>query len=535
MEHEVACWYILAPGAPAHRQELRTEGVRKSARLPSPTIEAKEACGKSSKHSSKLTSSQRILTTLVCDDIPGRLVQVDASNGQVFGVNGAGQIYAYLGTTWAQLPGALIHVTVGPAGVWGVNSNHNIYRLVGGAWKQTTGLLKQIDAGGRQFVAGVNRDDNIYCLPKSSTVSADGTSALPWVNIEGKLKYLSCGSLGCWGVNSNDNIYFRHGVTPDSCSGSRWQQVPGGLSMIEVSTDGAVYGVNSAGNVYRRDGVTVSNPIGTTWTQINNNQERFKHVSFDLGFLWLLTADGSIKRCKDVSCEQVPGALVQIDAGKGQVFGVNRAGQIYSYLGTTWQQLPGALTHVTVGPAGVWGVNSANKIYRLIGGTWKEMSGLLKQIDAGRSQFVAGVNRDDNIYCLPTPSTNSADGNSALPWVNIDGKLKYYSCGPLGCWGVNANDNIYFRHGITSDSCIGSRWQQVDGGLSMIEVGTDGSVHGVNSLGQIYRRDGITRDNRVGTSWTLIEKHIGRAKHVSFDLNLLWVVTTEDKIFRCSA
>ncbi|KAL8180550.1 UNVERIFIED_CONTAM: hypothetical protein K2H54_027400 [Gekko kuhli] len=239
-----------------------------------------------------------ITSALQCTVVPGGLTQIDVSNGQVFGVNRAANIYTLYGTTWTQLPGLLTHVTTGLNGIWGVNSNHNIYRLVGGNWKQVTGLLKQIDAGGSQFIVGVNTNDDIYCLPKSSAISADGGSALPWVHIEGKLKYYSCGLLGCWGVNSADAIYYRHGVTPDSCAGSRWENVPGALSMIEVGTEGDVYGVNSAGNIYRRVGISAANPIGITWEHLGNDLGTIKHVSYDLGLLWVLTTEGKILNCK---------------------------------------------------------------------------------------------------------------------------------------------------------------------------------------------------------------------------------------------
>ncbi|XP_029432758.1 fish-egg lectin-like [Rhinatrema bivittatum] len=244
---------------------------------------------------------QLLLTGLssanLCIEIPGRLKQIDVGNGQVFGVNDANQIFTWYENSWTQIDGALKHVTVGPAGVWGVNSDNNIYRLVGGSWVQITGSLKQIDAGGDQFMSGVNTNDDIFCLGKSSTIPAKYQTSPPWVNIEGKLKYYICGLLGCWGVNSVDNIFFRWDSTPDSCKGSRWQQVDGKLSMIEVGTEGTVYGVNSQGNVYRREGITASNPIGTSWSQVDSCGYNFKHVSYDLGFLWMLTTDGKILKC----------------------------------------------------------------------------------------------------------------------------------------------------------------------------------------------------------------------------------------------
>ncbi|XP_069489799.1 fish-egg lectin-like [Ambystoma mexicanum] len=235
--------------------------------------------------------------SLDCDQVYGSLKQIDAGNGQVFGVNEGHNIYTLQAGSWTQIPGELAHVTVGAGGVWGVNRNNQIYKLVGGAWVQINGLLKQIDAGGVQFVSGANMNDDIFCLGDSATVSAKDGSPQPWVHIEGKLKYYCCGPLGCWGVNSADDIYFRFSVTPGSCGGSRWQKVEGKLSMIEVGSNGSVYGVNSAGDAYRRDGITGSNPVGTSWSQVQYNFFKFRHVSQDLGLLWFITVDQKILRC----------------------------------------------------------------------------------------------------------------------------------------------------------------------------------------------------------------------------------------------
>lgn len=232
---------------------------------------------------------------LDCTIIDGSLKQIDAGAGQVFGVNSGNSIFVRYGNNWVQVPGALKHVSVGPSGVWGVNGNNYIYKMVGGNWQQTQGLLKQIDAGGDEFVAGVNMNGNTYCLNRDPTMTVHSTDPIPWNLLPGALKYYSCGPYSCWGVNSGDQIYVMKGVTPSSCMGSNtWQNIPGALSMIEVSTDGSVYGVNAAGNVYRRDGITASNPAGTVWIQLNISGKS-KHVSYDLGVLWVIRQDNSIQ------------------------------------------------------------------------------------------------------------------------------------------------------------------------------------------------------------------------------------------------
>ncbi|XP_036375677.1 fish-egg lectin-like [Megalops cyprinoides] len=235
---------------------------------------------------------------LQCTQVPGKLKQIDAGVGQVFGVNDGGNIYTLYGRSWVQLPGLLKHVSVGPAGIWGTNNGNNIYKMVGGDWVQVPGLLKQVDAGGDQIISGVNMDDAIFCMGRQGAVQFKGPSSpTPWQGIPGGLKYYTCGPKSCWGVNSNDDIYIMKDVTDTNCMGNKsWQNIPGKLSMIEVATDGSVYGVNKDGDIYRRDGITDSAPAGTAWTAVSVCMKS-KHVSFDLGHLWVITQDGSILDC----------------------------------------------------------------------------------------------------------------------------------------------------------------------------------------------------------------------------------------------
>ncbi|XP_077113411.1 fish-egg lectin-like [Ranitomeya variabilis] len=231
----------------------------------------------------------------LCIVIDGWLKQVDAGAGQVYGVNDNDDIYQWLGHGWKNIPGKLMHVTVGPAGVWGVNKMQNIYKYQDNNWVQASGRLKQIDAGGNKFLSGANGLDDIYCANRDQTISNSANVA--YNNIEGRLKYYTCGPWGCWGVNAYDDIYYRYDVTPTACQGSRWQQIDGKLAIVEVGTDGSVYGVNSQGQVYKREGISAGNPIGTSWTQLNF-YDTFKHVSYDRGNLWLITEKGVIYKCK---------------------------------------------------------------------------------------------------------------------------------------------------------------------------------------------------------------------------------------------
>ncbi|XP_022530102.2 fish-egg lectin-like [Astyanax mexicanus] len=222
-----------------------------------------------------------------------------------------------------------------------------------------------------------------------------------------------------------------------------------------------------------------------------------------------------------LECKLVPGFLKQLDAGNGQVFGVTSSNTVFTLYGGAWTMIRGSLKHVSVGPAGVWGVDSSNFIYRLQNGEWVVVGGLLKQVDAGGSVFAAGVNMYDDIFC-------------GVGWKTLPGKLKYYSCGPYSCWGVNSADQIFIMKDVTSSACGGSlNWEHIPGALSMIEVSTDGKVYGVTSNGDVFTRDGVSPRAPAGTGWRHIP--IGRAiKHVSYDLGHLWAIAKDDQILECT-
>ncbi|XP_066573988.1 fish-egg lectin-like [Amia ocellicauda] len=208
---------------------------------------------------------------------------------------------------------------------------------------------------------------------------------------------------------------------------------------------------------------------------------------------------------------------------------------IFTLYGDHWNHLPGSLKHVTVGPSGVWGTSSTNNIFKLVGANWVQVTGQLQQIDAGGDQFMAGVSTVGSIFCLDQQNTVGFKGpGSHVSWEGIPGVLKYQSCGPLGCWGVNFNDYIFVLLGVSPQNCQGTGgWQLVDGRLSMLEVGSNGSLYGVNAAGMVFRRDGITSSNPAGTGWTFLSE-CGKSKHVSFDLGHLWVITQDNRILDCS-
>ncbi|XP_038833958.1 fish-egg lectin-like [Salvelinus namaycush] len=224
--------------------------------------------------------------------------------------------------------------------------------------------------------------------------------------------------------------------------------------------------------------------------------------------------------------------LMQIDAGLGQVVATDTSQVPYYLVGDTWIRLPGSLKHITVGPAGIWGVNKADSIYKYVAGNWVQAAGLLKQLDAGGEQFIVGANMADTPFCLTRSATVGYKGpGSPIPWTGLPGAVKYYSCGPFGCWAVNKNDDIFLMS--LNQECQNKGWSHIDGKLFMIEVATDGSVFGVNSAGSVFTRDGITASKPEGTGWSNIPMSM-RMSHVTYDLGRLWVVSKSAVTMVCT-
>lgn len=208
------------------------------------------------------------------------------------------------------------------------------------------------------------------------------------------------------------------------------------------------------------------------------------------------------------------GVITQIDSGiTPSVWGVDPQDNIYTRKNGNWRKIPGLLTHISTGAAGTWGSNRGHAIYYYTGKGWLHIGGRLKQIDSGPPGIVCGVNKNDDIFCRKGISPSQRGGTG---WIRVPGKLKYISCGALGHWGVNKANNIYYRYGVTAGKPQGIRWKHVSGKLHQIESGPDGAVWGVNIITGVYTRLGITGVNPVGSRW----KRFAKKKLVSISVGL---------------
>nr|BAL43194.1 repellent [Solaster dawsoni] len=245
-----------------------------------------------------------------------------------------------------------------------------------------------------------------------------------WSQISGRLKHVSVGVSGVWGVNSNDNIYYRGDSygEEESNTCAAWVQTEGALKQLDVGKN-VVWGVNGGDNIYYREGISATNPTGADWVQVSG---ALKHVSV---------------------------------SQNGHVWGVNGHDQVYHRIGASncnqggdsWSEIGGRLKQISVGNSGVWGVNSGDNIYYRVG-TYGDL-----------------------------PS--DPDGTS---WQLVSGALKYISSADM-VYGVNVHDWIYYRVGVTPDTPTGSRWEQIGGRAKQVES-LSCLVWVVNTNDMIYKK-----------------------------------------------
>ena len=114
-------------------------------------------------------------------------------------------------------------------------------------------------------------------------------------------------------------------------------------------------------------------------------------------------------------------------------------------------------------------------------------------------------------FRFPFSFSGSTLRPSGTGWMQTDGKLKHVTVSPRGfVWGVNRNDEVFHRQGITNCNVDGSFWKQIDGSLKQISNGRSG-VWGVNANDQIFYREGTFGDNgSEGSSWVQVSDFIGR-------------------------
>uniref|UniRef100_A0A8C5B611 Fish-egg lectin-like n=1 Tax=Gadus morhua TaxID=8049 RepID=A0A8C5B611_GADMO len=239
-----------------------------------------------------------------CQEGPtlNRATQIDASKGQVFASNVYNQNFFLNGVYWTYLhgPQRMKHITTGDTGTWGVSTKNQLYKMIGGNFTRVPGLsLSQVDAGGDGLLVG-STGSRAYCLRTAYARAFKGAGSVSWSALPAySLKYYSCGLYGCWGVDTIGRVFHTRSVNPNSCSQTGWQVVSSGslkMKMVEAASNGLVFGLSTDGKVYLRAGVNAGRTHGTFWSNIPMGVA-MRHLSYDLGRLWVVSNAGNIMFC----------------------------------------------------------------------------------------------------------------------------------------------------------------------------------------------------------------------------------------------
>ena len=373
----------------------------------------------------------------------------------MWGVNADGQIFHWdpVHSSWISIPGTLEQIAVGADGdVWGYNelAIYHLNRATGrfmslppltgpGVYPPSVGSLSWPQPGPFTPLSAPRRFLNVVSCcgttpePVSSRVSVTSslkTSAVlrPELRTKSRLR---------WTAGFGHSATIRSNTLIPVHRAFRFSRAHPHLRRFRPARE-RTSGVDSAGNIFQFD------PGSTSWTDI-------------------------------------PGQLNLIEVGTdGSVWGVNAAGQTYTYTNGGWTNIPGQLANqpgaLSVGADGtVWGINPGQQIYRYDPGSqaWINVPGSLVQIAVGNATNIWGVNEHQQVYRY----------DAAMGWINVPGAFLVQIAVAFdgSVWGVNAAGSLYEWSAETQD------FRFVSNGVTSVAVGNAAAVWAVNAgSGTVY-------------------------------------------------
>ncbi len=442
------------------------------------------------------------------------------ADGVTWGIDNDGQVRRYTGKDhWDIMPGSLSQISVANAdNVWGVNAEGNVYSWHDEAysWNQISGLSSQVvwvSVGNDGTVWAVDINQNEYEYQDNNFWRLS-----PPQNSPNLIQISVRNSNEVWGIvehiSGNSNIY----LYQNNSWRALGSNAPGDVISLSVASDGAVFGVNSNAQIYRR--ITDNN-----WQLYEGDLAQI--AVGDQDNVWAVDKQERIVRLvsNPNAWQRISASLTQVSAAAdGTVWGINANKQIYHYQGNnSWQQLSGSLDQVAVGSEQeVWGLKDGTA-YRRINGAWVNVDG-----STGGSFGTLSIGQDMVVWTTRTISNENdlafiCKGNTLwqTPPMQPDDPtrgtpLKQISVGNAeSIWCVNDNNQVFLWNG--------QAWQALEGNLSAVSVGSDGTVYGIDSNNKVKRYLGDNEWRELDKSLSQIS--VGNAANV-------WAVDANQEVYQ---
>ncbi|XP_071746135.1 uncharacterized protein [Lepeophtheirus salmonis] len=255
------------------------------------------------------------------------------------------------------------------------------------------------------------------------------------------------------------------------------------------------------------------------WEKCGPEDQAMKSVSVGMGGIWGI-------RAKD-------------DSVWMRTIGSNKLDPGESSCGESWNRMNGGLRQLSVGQNTIWGINGNGSISVRVGigkespggKEWVAVDGeSMKHVSVSNKGHVWAVDDKDKIWYRKGACIENVLGSG---WKTIPGSLKQLSVSYCGVWGINSNQEVWYRLNTAMDpDNEGTGWVKVDGRFQQI-FGGPKTVLGLTGNRDIYYRSGLSSSDQ-GSHWIRIEQEKDSKivfKHIECHEDSFWCVDTNNHVW----
>jgi carbonic anhydrase len=283
------------------------------------------------------------LTTPACDEGVKWFVMKQPITATVDQINAFKDAYSNnsRGASFEKIPGGLSPISSGEAGVWGVNNNYKLYVRMGINANNIRGTdWQQMKAGPvSDFVDVSSGKYGVWLVSKAHEVwhigtdgKVDQVTAAPANTI-----HVSAGKYGVWVLDDSRQVFYRTGVTESAPIGTKWTKFDTAYKIKNITSgEFGVWGVDTSDVLYfLRDSMagSLASPTGSIFSKVDSNISR---VSSGFLGVWALGTGGTsqvIKSRSGITTENPTGSgwrvqdglLNEIASGKYGVWGTAKS------------------------------------------------------------------------------------------------------------------------------------------------------------------------------------------------------------------